>query len=249
MGIQQAIMMVMRRRDSGYIARPNGRGSGPGFAVALAALGLALAVPLGAAAHDSAKPFDVQNGVRVYRGPDFTTKFEPAPAPRQHRAEPTTALDRGPAAILDPMVEIPDQPPIARAGYRVRCASANSNSCPLSQVIVEVPNQPVVRRSAFRPGTVVRFGTEIRDGELVARVRVVRRGVPVHRAGLRDDLHVLVHRAGTRDDRNIRVHQAGVSSDRNIRVHQAGVSGNRNIRVHRAGIRNNANIRVHGPGG
>ncbi len=87
---------------------------------------MALAAPGGAARADGAKPFDLQNGVRVYRGPDFTTSFEPAPAKR--RAEPAAAVDRGPAAILDPIVEIPAQRPIARAGYRLRCRSARSTS-------------------------------------------------------------------------------------------------------------------------
>ncbi len=126
--------------------------------------------------------------------------------PAERRAEPAAPADRGPAAILDPMVEIPAQPPIARAGYRLRCPSVGSTSCALSQVVVDIPNQPLVQHSSFRPGTLVRFGTAMRDGKLLATVRVTQRGVRVHRAGLRDDLRVVTHKAGSWSGSNIKVH-------------------------------------------
>ncbi len=215
MSVQHSFATKPRRRNSGYAARPKGRGLGHDFAVALVAPGLALALvlvlaaPAGSARADGAKPFDLQNGVRVYRGPDFTTSFEPAPAPQQQRAEPVAT------ATLDPMVEwsVPARRawaarrrPIARAGYRIRCPSVGSNSCARSQVFVEIPKQPLVQHSGFGPGTLVRLGTAMRDGKLLATVRVTERGVRVHRAGLRDDLRVVTHKAGGWSGSNIKVH-------------------------------------------
>ena len=199
------------RRNSEYAARPIWRGLGHGLAVALVPLGLALALaaPIGAAHAEFAKPFDLQNGVRVYRGPDFTTSFEPAPAPPADRGLTTTPDP------LDPMVEwsVPARRawaarrrPIARAGYRIRCPSVGSNSCARSQVFVEIPKQPLVQHSGFGPGTLVRFGTAMRDGKLLATVRITQRGVRVHRAGLRDDLRVVTHKAGGWSGSNIKVH-------------------------------------------
>ncbi len=183
---------------------------------------------------DTIKAFEEQNGIRIYRGLGFTdTKFEPATLLQASQADQTTSRTQKPDGGGDPEeVEIPDQGPIARTEFRIRC-STNSSSCPLSQVVVDILDQPTRKRVKSLPAYKVRIGTEVRDGKKFATADVFRRGVIVHRAGLRDDLRIVTHPAGEFGGQNIAVHPAGEFGGQNIRVHRAGVFGGRNIRVHR----------------
>jgi hypothetical protein len=143
----------------------------------------------------------------------------------------------------DPIVKIASQPPIHKAGYRIRCKSRRASSCPLSAVVVDVFNQPAIRRVRGLPSATVWIGTETRNGEAYAIARVFRRGVPVHQAGIPDNWRIRNHTAGVSSDQNVPVNRAGLRNNRNIRVKRAGVSNNRNIRVKRAGVSNNPYVR------
>jgi hypothetical protein len=187
-----------------------------------------------------------EDGVRVWHGVNLKTDSagnigKPAQPPQEEKQKAESdQRDTGP----DRAVKIPDQPPIYKAGYRIRCREQGASSCALSDVVIDVFDQPAIRRAGGLPSTKVVLSTKTRDGVEYVFAQVIRRGVAVHQAGIRDDWRVRTHTAGVSTNRNITVKRAGVSDNRNIRVKRAGTSNRRNIRVKRAGVSNSSNIRV-----
>lgn len=197
-----------------------------------------------AAAHETLR-FLGEEGVRVWHGVNIKDAGpDTADSPAKSSQEKQQAEPAKTEAAVEPVVKIPEQPPIYKTGYRIRCRTRGASSCALSDVVVDVFDQPAIRRARGLPSTTVYIGTETRDGVEYAVAQVIRRGVPVHQAGIPDNWRIRTHSAGVSTTRNIPVKKSGVSNERNIRVKRAGTSNKRNIRVKRAGVSNNQNIRV-----